>query len=315
MFSEVFEAQLRVLMGVLPELREGGPLALKGGTALNLFVHDLPRLSVDLDLTYLPLNGREKALNEIDAELKAIRGRLERRGYAVQGVPLRGTAGLVKLNVRSQAGVTLQGVTVQGVTVKLEVSPVLRGTVFAPALLEVRPAVQERYGYARTPVVSLHDLYAGKLMAALDRQHPRDLFDVLEIRSRGPVSRETVQALLVYLISHDRPLAEVLLPHLRDLDSDYHNHFMGMTVQPTPLENLLEVRSWLVAQLPLWLTARDRAFLRSFKRREPDWTLLEVAHAAELPAVRWKMHNLSQMAPAKHREAVERLERLLDSWE
>ncbi len=285
MFSEVFEAQLKLLLQVLPQLPLDGPLALKGGTALNLFVHDLPRLSVDLDLTYLPLEGRDLALAGIDTELNMIQVRLKAQGFEVQGLPLRGTSSLIKLNVRSPQG---------GVTVKLEVSPVLRGTIFAPVVREVLPRVQDSYGYVRTLVVSIPDLYAGKMMAALDRQHPRDLFDLLEIRAAGSVNREWVQAFLVYLISHDRPIAEVLNPNLRDITADYHSHFVGMTLQPVSLEQLLEARSWLIAQLPLWLLEQDRAFLRAFKAKKPDWSLLGVPHAPELPAVRWKKQNLER---------------------
>lgn len=46
--------------------------ALKGGTAINLFVRNLPRLSVDIDLAYLPMNNRQQALDEIDTALKTI---------------------------------------------------------------------------------------------------------------------------------------------------------------------------------------------------------------------------------------------------
>jgi hypothetical protein len=64
------------------------------------------------------------------------------------------------------------------VRVKIEVSPVLRGCVREPVMRGVSPPVEAEFGYIEVPVLHLHDLYAGKLCAALDRQHPRDLFDV-----------------------------------------------------------------------------------------------------------------------------------------
>lgn len=64
-------------------------------------------------------------------------------------------------------------VAADGVQIKIEVTPVLRGTVFVPGLRSVAPAVEDRFGFAEAQMVSLPDLYAGKIAAALDRQHPR----------------------------------------------------------------------------------------------------------------------------------------------
>lgn len=301
-FSETPKAQLRLLVSVLPELREEGPLALKGGSAINLFHQDLPRLSVDLDLVYLPSQPREAALEGIGAELERMAQRLESRRLAVQRVRPAGSVHPLKLVVRGEA------------TIKLEVSPVLRGTVFGSELRESQPFVTQQYGYARVPLVSKSDLYAGKIMAALDRQHPRDLFDIRGLLQRGGLKRPLMKAFLVYLISHDRPISEILNPHFKDLSGEFQTQFVGLTREPVTLNELLDARAELLRQIYTNLTSEDRAFLRSFKALEPRWDLLGLPEVEHLPAVRWKLFNLHKMSSRKHREALEKLTRTLETF-
>ena len=78
-----------------------------------------------------------------------------------------------------------------------------------------------RLGYAEMQVVALPDLYAGKIAAALDRQHPRDLFDILYLYENEGITDDLFKAFLVYLVSHNRPAHELLDPHLLDLESIY----------------------------------------------------------------------------------------------
>lgn len=98
------------------------------------------------------------------------------------------------------------------VQIKIEVTPVLRGAVYDPAILRVVPLVENEFGYAEMQVVSAADLYAGKIVAALDRQHPRDLFDVRDLLAHEGISAELRRAFLVYVISHNRTMAEILAP-------------------------------------------------------------------------------------------------------
>ncbi|PIG97485.1 nucleotidyl transferase AbiEii/AbiGii toxin family protein [Deinococcus sp. UR1] len=297
MTSDAYEAQVRLLVRVLPLLGRQDRLALKGGTAINLFVQDLPRLSVDIDLAYTGLEGRDEALAQIHAALHALRVALEALGLAVQGTPLRGTWTWVKLVVHDGAA-----------QVKVEVSPVLRGTVYAPMPRQTTPAVQARFGFVEVPVLALPDLYAGKLVAALDRQHPRDLYDVRLFLAQNRLDREVVVAFLVYLISHGRPLHEVLRPNLKPLAREFESAFVGMTAQPVTLTDLEQTREALITALHAVLTDEDRRFLLSVARGQPDWTLLPVAGVSELPAVRWKLHNIAQMESRKRAAAVRALE-------
>lgn len=199
---------------------------------------------------------------------------------------------------------------------KVEANPVIRGTVFPAELRPVSPKVENRYGFAEMPVVSLPDLYAGKIAAALDRQNPRDLFDIHYLFETEGLSDDLFKAFLVYLISHNRPPHELLYPHLKDLSEIYRSDFVGMTEEPMALEMLLAVRLRLIAEIQLRARGDDaRAFLLSFFALEPDWKRLHLeADVAALPAVKFKMSNLEilrERNPKKFERQIADLERAL----
>ena len=84
MTAERYLDQVDLLMRVIPEIAPEADFALKGGTAINLFVRDLPRLSVDIDLVYLPVADRETSLAAVRDGLERIAQRLETRlGFKV----------------------------------------------------------------------------------------------------------------------------------------------------------------------------------------------------------------------------------------
>ena len=285
-FGDVYERQVRLLVRVMPYVTEEDIFALKGGTAINLFVRDLPRLSVDIDLAYLPVQDRETSLRAIDAGLKRIAGKI-----------MKGVAGarVVPGNERPEGTIDKLTVAADGVQIKIEVTPVLRGTVFEPVMRDVSPKVEDRFGFAEARMVSLPDLYGGKIMAALDRQHPRDLFDVRDLLANEGITDELRQAFLVYLISHGRPMAEVLRPTRKNLADEYAKSFEGMTEEPVALDELIAAREQLIEGITGGMPEAHRRFLIGFKRGEPDWDLLGVPHARDLPGVRWKQQNLDKL--------------------
>ena len=276
--------------------------ALKGGTAINLFVRDLPRLSVDIDLTYLPVEDRVSSLAAIDAAMLRIKERIEGRipGAAVAPSRSAGDNIITKLIVRSES-----------VQIKIEVTPVLRGTVYDPAVMSVVPSVEDTFGFAEMQVVSFADLYAGKIVAALDRQHPRDLFDVRALLANEGISDELRCAFLVYLISHNRPMAEVLAPTRKPLAKEFKRGFVGMTQENVELADLEATRETVVATMVGEMPDAHRQLLIGFKRGEPDWELLDIPEAKHLPAVLWKQRNLNRLAFDKRRKLGEVLERVL----
>ena len=281
-FTDTYRRQVALLIRILPTIVDEEVFALKGGTAINLFVRDLPRLSVDIDLTYLPIKDRAESLTEISTAMRRISERLKAADKRIRVGETADNDGFVrKLVVRDPTAM-----------VKIEVTPVLRGCVYSPELRQVRPAVEEAFGFAEARVVSFADLYGGKLVAALDRQHPRDLFDVRDLLANEGFTDEVRIAFLIYLASHDRPMAEVIAPPRKDLAEIYERNFAGMTEADVPLAELVETRERLIAELIGNMPEAHRAFLIGFEEGNPDWNLIGVPDASDLPAIRWRQINL-----------------------
>ena len=297
-FGDLYERQVLLLIRTLPFVLADTEFALKGGTAINLFVRNLPRLSVDIDLTYLPVHERAESLAAIDAGLRRIAASMAERLPRVVVTP--GQA-------RPEGTIDKLLVAADGVQIKIEVTPVLRGTVFAAELRDVAPAVEDRFGFAEARMVSLPDLYAGKITAALDRQHPRDLFDVRDLLANEGVDDQLRQAFIAYLISHPRPMAEVLRPRRKDIAGEFRRGFVGMTLEPVSLDELITAREALITIIVDDMPTAHRDFLIGFKCGEPDWSLVGLPGIADLPAVRWKQRNLDQLAPGRRDHLVEGL--------
>jgi predicted nucleotidyltransferase component of viral defense system len=300
--DERFRRQVDLLLRCLPHVAVEDAFALKGGTAINLFLHDLPRLSVDIDLTYLPVRSRPDSLADVAAALQRIADRIH------DAVP---DARVVAHGDASTGNPTKVAVRRGAAHVKIEVTPVLRGCVYTPDVRSVAPAVEASFGYAEMQVVSIPDLYAGKFVAALDRQHPRDLFDVDRFLSSSDVDDALRAAFIVYLVSHHRPMAEVLRPSHKDISHEFEYGFAGMTAETVDLATLLAARSALIAKLIDDMPEAHRSFLVSFEEGEPDWELLGLPEAAKLPAVRWRQENLDRLSPKRRSALVAQLKAAL----
>lgn len=294
----------RLLTQVAPFVLTDGTFALKGGTAINLFIRDMPRLSIDLDLVFpdhsLP---RDEALTRINETIRQSAERLKARGFQTH-VIATADAGETKLLVRRA-----------GIEVKIEVNFVMRGTVYPVRTMALTPLARDTLlADLEIPVVSLEDVYGGKLVAAMDRQHPRDLFDVMQLFAHEGITTGIRRAFVVYLASHNRPVHEVLFPAMRDIGQEYESNFKGMTTEPVELAALLAARERMVQELQGGLDADERRFLLSLVNGRPEWPLLRIAHAEQLPGVHWKLHNLAQLerkSPGKFAEQAEALEQQL----
>lgn len=263
--DERFRQQVDLLIRVLPSVAEENVFALKGGTAINLFVRDLPRLSVDIDLTYLPVKAREESLADIDAALDRISKSISEAVPQTKVVPSR---------LQNEGIITRLVVRTPETQIKVEVTPVARGCVFEPRVMHVAPSVEDQFGYAETQVVSFDDLYAGKIVAALDRQHPRDLFDVRDLLRKEGISTSLRQAFLAYIVSHNRPAIEVLAPTRKDIRSDFEENFLGMTTELVELEELVATREEMIEAIVAQMPDEHRAFLVGVERGEIDWNFL-----------------------------------------
>ncbi len=296
--------QAELVLRVLPYLKRDERFALKGGTALNFFVLNMPRLSVDIDLTFLPLTPRETALKEISAALEDMAAAIERgiSGSRVERIKSDDRRRVSKLHVRTHDAL-----------IKVEPNEVIRGAVFpcrdrslvkrAEDLFELSVSVNS---------LSLADLYGGKLCAALDRQHPRDLFDIKSLIDNSGITEEIRKAFIVYLASHNRPMNEVLNPRPQDIRHVFESDFTGIAASEVACNELEALRDTLPGKLIGCLTENEKQFLLSIKRGEPQWELLEIDGIERLPAILWKIRNVQRMDAHKREAELNRLMEVLN---
>jgi predicted nucleotidyltransferase component of viral defense system len=291
--NERYRRTVELLLDIAPRVFAEPDFAMKGGTAINLFVRELPRLSVDIDLVFVPKSlPREEALAQIAAAL----GRVQRALERFPGVKVRaGGADGEEVKLFVDRG---------DYRVKVEVNTVFRGTAY--------PVVDHALGRAASDffkreadvrLLDVDELYGSKLVAAMDRQHPRDLFDVRELLHAGGITPRMRRAFVIYVAGHNRPIGELLTPNPMPLEQVYRNEFVGMTQNDVPLIELDDARAEIFRSLPSSLDSDERKFLLSVKRGEPEWSLLGVTGIEHLPALQWKVRNvrdLMERNPAKH---------------
>ncbi|MBK6287589.1 MAG: nucleotidyl transferase AbiEii/AbiGii toxin family protein [Gammaproteobacteria bacterium] len=294
-----YRTQVELLIRCLPAVASAPDFALKGGTAINLFLRDMPRLSVDIDLTYLPASDRDTALTDIRSQLATIAEGLKR---TVPGTNVQLVEGDAPKLLVDKAGARI----------KVEPSVVIRGSLVPPVTSELCSTAQEAFElFVEIQRLDSPDLYAGKLCAALDRQHPRDLFDVMHLQAAGPIPDSIREAFVAYLAGHRRPIAELLQPNLKPIEGLFANHFARMTEEPVELADLEAARTQLFEWAASALSENERRFLLSIKHGEPDWSLLPFEGLDQWPAIQWKLYNIGLMSTRSHRKAVERLRDVL----
>ncbi len=300
MANEVYTRQVQLLLNVLPEVAKESCFAMHGGTAINLFVRDMPRLSVDIDLTFVPIEERNSSLTHIGEALQRIQHNI---GKAIPKVHVIHRIEIGKLQI-----------SLAGAEIKLEVNLVGRGLLGEAQLLPLCDKAQDEFNaFCEMPIVPTNQLYGGKLCAALDRQHPRDLFDVKYLMANEGFSESIKTGFIYCLICSDRPIHEVVQPNLQDQRSAMEHQFAGMTEEPFSYADYEAVRLQMIATIQKSLTESDKAFLLSVADATPDWTIYNFE---PYPAIAWKLQNLQKLKannPAKHRAQLDKLTALLKS--
>lgn len=279
MKKQRYKDQVSLLLTVLPEVAKEKHLAMHGGTAINLFVRDMPRVSVDIDLTYLEIEDRATTLDNIASALEGIKTSIESLNLNF------------KVAHQKDEGKLL--IAQKAVIIKLEVNLIMRGIISpAETMLLCKRAQDEFDVFCEMPIVPIGQLFGGKICAALDRQHPRDLFDVKGILENEGFNEEIKSGFLYCLLSSARPIHELLNPQLLDQSEAMKDQFDGMTEEPFTYEAYETTRSQLIDIILKNLTNEDKAFLLAFNRLEPDWSKYDFQH---FPSVRWKLFNLQKL--------------------
>lgn len=296
-----YKEQVRLLLQVLPYVAEEKVFALKGGTAINLFHRDFPRLSVDIDLTYLPTEDHETAMKGIADGLGRIQKMLENAVQDIRVTKLPQTDG-VEAKLSCRLGRT---------EIKIEVNPVVRGYLWEPVEMPVVDAVQDEFErFAAINVISKGELYGGKICAALDRQHPRDIFDIKILLEEEGITEQIRLGFIASLLGSKKPLHELLKPNFSDQRSAFKTKFEGMTGHPFTYEDFETARVNLVRRVNSLLSDWDKKFLISFTAGDPDWSICPVQGLENMSAIRWKLQNLQKLRkqdPAKYSEMLKRL--------
>ncbi len=293
--NNLYKEQVSLLLRILPVIYREEDFAVHGGTAINLFIKDLPRYSVDVDITYIPFGQRDESLAKIDKKLAVISQQLQR---AVPGI-----------NIRPVPNKLL--CTLGRSTVKIEVNGIKRGIIGPTIEVPLCGKAQEEFGmYCKARIVPMEQLYGGKIAAALSRQHPRDLFDFnyMETDKMNNLKRGFMFALL----GSDKPIIESLYPNPINQQEALENQFRGMTDIPFTYENYETAREQLIAFVNSMLSEEDKAFLVSFEEGDPQWEKSAYSDFRDFPSVQWKLLNINKLKTqnsAKHRQEEERLKR------
>jgi len=296
--------QVTRMLQILPLVMREKVFVLKGGTAINFFIRDVPRLSVDIDLAYTPLEDRKTSFTEMSNVLLRIKQKVLNTTRDCTITEKRISGGYtVKLFVRFKTAVVI-----------VEPNTVLRGTMYPPQELKISSELKGRTGidtYMSVPVISKAELYGGKIIAALDRQHPRDLFDVKMLLEHEGITTEIRRAFVVYLAGHDRPIHEVLSPKLHDMQAVFTSEFEGLTTEPVQYKVLEKARTDLIQLIHSSLNDAERRFLLSIKQGEPQWNLIDIKGIDRLPSIQWKLTNIRKMDKTKHDIQVNKLKAVL----
>jgi predicted nucleotidyltransferase component of viral defense system len=300
MSNKTYSRQAALLISVIPEIAVDRRLALHGGTAINLFVRNMPRLSVDIDLTYVPLEDRETSFRNTSEALKEISSRIEKRLPAIRIEHKEDTHKLLVANKEA--------------IIKVEVSQIVRGVLSPVTEKPLCENAQTQFdAFCAINVVPDGQLFGGKVCAAMDRQHPRDIFDMKHLMQNEGFTQAIKEGFLFRLLSSERSVQDVLFPNLLDQRQAMENQFAGMSDEPFTYEEYEQVRETMVETVQRAITEEDKAFILSVKKAQPDWS---VYHFGEFPSIRWKQQNLEKLKannPTKHRELYDPLKKRLDA--
>jgi len=295
-----YQKQVALLIRLIPEIALDTRFALHGGTAINLFDRNMPRLSVDIDLTYIPIEDRETSFNNISAALIKIKERIENR---LQGSRVEHKIDIHKLLVSYDEAM-----------IKIEVSQIVRGILGAVTEKILCEKAQIKYdAFCAINIVSNGQLYGGKLCAAMDRQHPRDIFDVKQLLKEDGFNKEVKEGFLFRLLSADRSIQDVLFPNLQEQRLAMMNQFTGMSDELFTYQEYEQVRETMVKKVQASLTAEDKFFILAFKNGTPDWSIYNFE---AYPSIQWKLLNLEKIKSSnssKHKELYDSLKRKLDA--
>ncbi len=302
--KEIYKKQVALLIDILTEIAKENNFALHGGTAINLFHLNMPRLSVDIDLTFIPFSdSRNEDLKKIRQSLEILKNRLKT------------TFPNIRFEDEKRAEEELKLLcTKDGATVKVEINQINRGLIAEPCTKTLCSRAEDEFDkFCELKTVSVGQLWGGKLNAALERQHPRDIFDIKNMLLEIGFTEEVKQGFLFFLLCGKRPIDEVLNPNFTNQKVIFDSQFSGMTNEEFTYTEFEKIRKELVILIQKSLKENEKEFLLSFVSGNPNWKYFDYS---KYPAIKWKQLNINKLKqenPIKFSESVKKLEDLLNS--
>ncbi len=290
--NEQYKKQVALLIRIMPSVHRIKDFAVHGGTAINLFYKDMPRYSVDIDITYTPIEEREASLKAINSHLIELKQMIEK---TIPGIGVTHKPNVWKLLCFND-----------GATVKIEVNGTKRGLLGATEDKSLCAKAQTEFSMGcQARVVSFTQLYGGKISAALSRQHPRDLFDCKYMPLNS--LNQAKDGLIFCFLGSDKPIYESLQPNSIDQRDALQGQFEGMTDIPFSYEDYEETRKELIEKVNQMLTIEDKEFLVSFEQGAPEWDKCCAGDLSAYPSIKWKLQNILKLKKtnqAKHNTGI-----------
>lgn len=293
-----YRRQVALLIRIMPSVYKVKEFAVHGGTAINLFHKNMPRYSVDIDLTYIPIEDRQTSLTTINQRLLELKRSIEK---TIPGIVVIHKPDVWKLLC-----------TLGDAMVKIEVNGTKRGLIGDSVSMTLCEKARQEFNMGcKARTVSFSQLYGGKITAALSRQHPRDLFDCrhMELKDFSDVK----DGFLLCLLGSDKPIIESLQPNAVDQTEALENQFQGMSDTPFSYQDYTEAREALLNLVHNSLTDTDKEFILSFESGQPDWSKCTAGDLSMYPSVQWKLLNIERLKknnPQKFLQGITKLKRL-----
>ncbi len=299
MNSQKYRSQVALLIRILPLVYKVEGLAIHGGTAINLFHQNMLRYSVDIDLTYIPIEPRPASLEKINQYLCELKSSIE---CAIPGISVKHRPDVWKLQCMYD-----------GAMVKIEVNGTKRGILGDVEIMELCPKAKEEFqANCKAHIVPYSQLYGGKITAALGRQHPRDIFDCKYMKDK--TLEDVKDGLFLCLLGSEKPIVEFLSPNDINQKEALENQFKGMSDIPFSYTDYEQSRSSIIKRVNDCLTDTDKEFLVSFEDGVPQWEKCCAGDLSHFPSVQWKLLNIGTLKrtnPNKHKEGMDKLKRYL----
>jgi predicted nucleotidyltransferase component of viral defense system len=295
--------KVHVLVRLLEAVRAhpflGPRMALKGGTALNLFLLGLPRLSIDIDLNYVGASDREEMRAErprLEQALQQVAGRM---GFTITRAPTAHAGGTWRMMYASALG--------RAASIEVDVNFMLR-TPLWPAVRRDSHAIGGEQA-TQILIVEDHELAAGKLAALVARNASRDVFDARALLRRPGLDRTKLRlAFIIYGGLNRTDWRAITVENIRATASEVDAQLVPMLrldVRPARgdleawTEDLVrETRELMAVVLPL--EAHELEFLERLNGAgdiAPELLTPEVAMQAiirEHPGLEWKALNVKK---------------------